>query len=765
MDSLRYFVIECHVDGFRFDLASALAREFYEVDRLSAFFDIIHQDPVLSPGEADRRAVGRRPGRLPGRQLPGALDGVERHLPRHDARLLARRRRGRRLRAALHRLGRPLRERRPPAVRVDQLRHRARRLHARATSSPTTRSTTRRTSRTTATAPTTTAPGTAASRGRPTTRRCNALRARQQRNFLTTLLLSQGVPMLLGGDELGRTQGGNNNAWCQDNEISWFDWDDGRPASCSTFTQRLIALRARAPGLPPRATSSRRGDRLRAAGRLVVPPRRPQDDAPRLGARRRADARRFLNGAGDPDADAATGEPIADDSFLLLFNAHHEPIAFTLPARRFGLRWALELSTADPHASRGERRAARRASSVEGRSIVLLRRDFVTASARTYRLQLTPEFGFAAARELVPYLRELGVSHLYLSPSFQARPRLDARLRRRRPAPDLARSSAARRSSARSAEAGARGSCSTSSRTTWRRDEQTRSGGPSCATFFDLDRAHRRLPPLLRRRRARRRARRGPAGLRADAREGARARRARASSTACAIDHPDGLADPRGYLERLRAAGRRARLGREDPRAGRAAARLAGRGDDRLRVPERRHAPLRRPARRGAADRALRGADRRARDVRARSRPRRSSSRRGRRFEPEVERLRPALARGARASSAALAALHVYRTYVEPWTRPRRGRGPAADRGGRPPAGARARRCCSRSAATTSSSTRFQQTTGAVHGEGRRGHGVLPLRPARRAERGRRRPRPLRPRVDEFHAANLERAGASRGSC
>ena len=112
MDSLRYFVIECHVDGFRFDLASALAREFYDVDRLSAFFDIDPPGPGALAGEADRRAVGRRPGRLPGRQLPGAVDGVERHLPRHDARLLARRRRERRrLRAALHRLERPLRSR------------------------------------------------------------------------------------------------------------------------------------------------------------------------------------------------------------------------------------------------------------------------------------------------------------------------------------------------------------------------------------------------------------------------------------------------------------------------------------------------------------------------------------------------------------------------------------------------------------------------------------------------------------------------------
>ena len=109
-----------------------------------------------------------------------------------------------------------------------------------ATSSPTTRSTTRRTARTTATARATTDRGTAAPRGRPTIRAINALRARQQRNFLATLLLSQGVPMLLGGDEIGRTQQGNNNAYCQDNEISWFDWEHA-DSELLEFTRGLIA--------------------------------------------------------------------------------------------------------------------------------------------------------------------------------------------------------------------------------------------------------------------------------------------------------------------------------------------------------------------------------------------------------------------------------------------------------------------------------------------------------------------------------------------
>ena len=217
---------EMHVDGFRFDLASALARELYDVDRLGAFFDTIHQDPVLSPGQAHRRAVGRRRRRLPGGQLPRALERVERPLPRHRARFWrgdgARRGRARRP-------GSPAQptstERRPAPVRHASTSSPRTTASPSPTSSPTSRSTTRRTARTTATAPTTTAAGTAASRGRPTTRAIRALRERQQRNFLATLLLSQGVPMLVGGDEIGRTQRGNNNAYCQDNELSWFDWE------------------------------------------------------------------------------------------------------------------------------------------------------------------------------------------------------------------------------------------------------------------------------------------------------------------------------------------------------------------------------------------------------------------------------------------------------------------------------------------------------------------------------------------------------------
>ena len=131
MDSLRYWVTEMHVDGFRFDLAAALARELHDVDRLAAFFDIIHQDPIISQVEADCRALGRRQRRLPGGQLPRAVGGVERQISRHRAPLLEGRRRPA-LRSGLppHRQQRSLPARRPPAVRQHQLRDRPRRLHA-----------------------------------------------------------------------------------------------------------------------------------------------------------------------------------------------------------------------------------------------------------------------------------------------------------------------------------------------------------------------------------------------------------------------------------------------------------------------------------------------------------------------------------------------------------------------------------------------------------------------------------------------------------
>ncbi|MDY7089352.1 MAG: glycogen debranching enzyme, partial [Actinomycetota bacterium] len=176
-----------------------------------------------------------------------------------------------------------------------------------------------------------------------------ALRERQKRNFLATLLLSQGVPMIAHGDELGRTQGGNNNVYAQDSEISWIDWAEARHHDVTTvFTRRVTQLRADHP-----IFRRRRFFTGEPAGESGLPgiawlrhdgsPMREQDWAP--GAARTLAV--FLNGNGIYEADAL-GERIVDDSFLLLFNAAPEDVEFTLPDQAYGNAWEVALDTADP---------------------------------------------------------------------------------------------------------------------------------------------------------------------------------------------------------------------------------------------------------------------------------------------------------------------------------------------------------------------------------------------------------------------------------
>ena len=203
----------------------------------------------------------------------------------------------------------------------------------------------------------------------------NALRARQMRNFLATLFLSQGVPMLLGGDEIGRTQGGNNNAWCQDNEISWFEWGlRGPQAELYDFTERLIRLRRDHPVFRRGkflAGREQEGSGLpdvwwfRPDGRRMT--QRDWDQQPRvLGV--------FLNGQEIADR-TPQGEHIEDDSFLLVFNSWHEDVTFTIPTRRFGAEWTHELCTFDPDIEPGiDRFPARGELIVPSRSMKLLRR-------------------------------------------------------------------------------------------------------------------------------------------------------------------------------------------------------------------------------------------------------------------------------------------------------------------------------------------------------------------------------------------------------
>ena len=266
MDSLRYWVTEMHVDGFRFDLAATLAREFYDVDRLSTFFELVQQDPVVSQVKLiaepwDIGPGGYQVGNFPPQwtEWNGKYRDTVRDFWRGEHGDAGR------VRVPADRFRRPLRALGPPAGRVDQLHHRARRLHARTISCRTTRSTTRPTARTTATASRTTGRGTAASRVPTDDTEVLVLRGRQQRNFLATLLLSQGVPMIAHGDELGRTQFGNNNTYCQDSQLTWIHWMHVRRAADRVRRIGGAAAPA-APDVPPPAVLRRPSGRAAAAG-------------------------------------------------------------------------------------------------------------------------------------------------------------------------------------------------------------------------------------------------------------------------------------------------------------------------------------------------------------------------------------------------------------------------------------------------------------------------------------------------------------------
>ncbi len=369
MDSLRYFVLECHVDGFRFDLASALARELYDVDRLSAFFDTIHQDPVLSQVKLiaepwDVGPGGYQVGNFP--VLWAEWNGKYRDAVRDFWRMQGNVGEfAQRFTGSADLYGD---DGRNPFASIDFVTaHDGFTLHDLVSYD----------------AKHNEANGEGNRDGTDDNRSWNCgvegetddpavlgLRARQQRNFLATLLLSQGVPMLLGGDELGRTQHGNNNAWCQDNELSWFDWS-GADAELTAFVRRLIRLRLDHPVFRRRSFftgTSTEGSGLpdvwwfRPDGRRMTMKDWQKPETRTLGV--------FLNGE-ELRERTDRGEPIADDSFLLLFNAHAEAVVFTLPTRRFGLHWQLELATADPPPNRV---GARALVAVEAHSLALLRR-------------------------------------------------------------------------------------------------------------------------------------------------------------------------------------------------------------------------------------------------------------------------------------------------------------------------------------------------------------------------------------------------------
>ncbi|WP_237572024.1 glycogen debranching protein GlgX [Mycolicibacterium lacusdiani] len=347
MDSLRYWVTEMHVDGFRFDLASTLAREFYEVDRLATFFELVQQDPTVSQVKLiaepwDVGPGGYQVGNFPPQwtEWNGKYRDTVRDFWRGEP-------------ATLDEFAYRL------TGSADLYEHTARRPVASinfviAHDGFTLRDLVSYNEKHNE------ANGEDNSDGESHNRSWNcgvegptddpevlALRAKQERNFLTTLLLSQGVPMICHGDELGRTQGGNNNGYCQDNEITWIDWDTA-DADLLEFTKVVSALRAAHPVFRRRRFFS--GKPVGRRGEAGLPditwftPDGTEMSGEDWGSGFAKSVGVFLNGQGIPDRDTR-GERVVDDSFLLLFNAHHEPIDFTLPSDEFGGSWQVVLDT------------------------------------------------------------------------------------------------------------------------------------------------------------------------------------------------------------------------------------------------------------------------------------------------------------------------------------------------------------------------------------------------------------------------------------
>lgn len=350
-DSLRYWVTEMHVDGFRFDLAATLARQFHDVDKLSAFFDIVEQDPVISQVKLiaepwDIGSGGYQVGGFPsswsewnGRYRDCVRDfwrSQPSTLPEFASRLMGS--------SDLYQVN----GRRPVAsvnfitahdgfTMNDLVSYNGKHNEANGEGNRDGESNNRSWN--------------CGVEGPTTIPDVNDLRQRQMRNMFATLLVSQGIPMICGGDEVMRTQGGNNNAYCQDTEISWTHWDlDDSQKQMLQFVSKLIHLRLSHPVLHRRRFFS---------GRL---PGDPKDKIPQAewfdhtgSIMDMADWQNthafsvmiYLNGSDIPETDWY-GNQMVDNDFILIFNAHYEPIQFTLPDERYGRKWKLIVDTHNP---------------------------------------------------------------------------------------------------------------------------------------------------------------------------------------------------------------------------------------------------------------------------------------------------------------------------------------------------------------------------------------------------------------------------------
>ena len=347
MDSLRYWVTEMHVDGFRFDLASTLAREFYDVDKLSTFFELVQQDPTVSQVKLiaepwDVGPGGYQVGNFPPQwtEWNGKYRDTVRDFWRGED-------------ASLDEFAYRL------TGSADLYEHTARRPVASinfviAHDGFTLRDLVSYNEKYNDANGEDNNDGESHNRswncgveGPTDDAAINALRSRQQRNFLVTLLLSQGVPMISHGDELGRTQGGNNNGYCQDNAVTWIDWANA-DTDLLEFTKSVSALRAAHPVFRRRRFFS--GRPVGRRGEAGLPdiawftPDGTEMTGEDWGSGFAKSVGVFLNGHGIPDRDTR-GHPIVDDSFLLCFNAHFEDIEFTLPPSEFGTVWQPVIDT------------------------------------------------------------------------------------------------------------------------------------------------------------------------------------------------------------------------------------------------------------------------------------------------------------------------------------------------------------------------------------------------------------------------------------
>jgi isoamylase len=378
MDSLRYWVTEMHVDGFRFDLASTLARELHAVDRLSAFFDILHQDPILSQTKLiaepwDVGEGGYQVGNFPvgWAEWNGKYRDTIRRYVKGDG--------GQMAELAYRLTGSSdlysMSGRRPFASINFVTAHDGFTLHDLVSYNDKHNTTNGENNQ----------DGTndndswnCGVEGPTNDPAILELRERQKRNFLTLLFLSQGVPMLCGGDEIGRTQKGNNNAYCQDNEISWFDWNlDHAQSNLLAFVRHLIAFRKKHPVLRRRRFFQGRhirGSEVKDLSWFRPDGKEMTDEDWDAGYAKSL----ALRLAGDAIAERdQKGRPIIDDTLLILLNAHHTPLAFTLPAHRRGIRWhsILDTSFSGEHEKQVSAFKGGEQYEMEARSIAVLRLD------------------------------------------------------------------------------------------------------------------------------------------------------------------------------------------------------------------------------------------------------------------------------------------------------------------------------------------------------------------------------------------------------